>query len=340
MNGLDFNKEAPLDFIAIGRIGVDLYPNQMNVPMEDTLTFVKSVGGSPANIAVGMARLGMKTGFVGKVADDAFGRYIINFFNKEGIDTSNVFVDKSGAVNGISLTEVKSPNECGVIMYRDNVADLKISLEDINKEYIKSSKIFLISGTALSKSPSREAVLLAVELARKNKVIVFLDIDYRAAAWSSIAEASVYYKLIAEKSDVVIGTREEFDVLEFNVDSGNNDDYKTAKRFFDYNAKIVIVKHGEDGSIAYTKSGEVYKGGIFRTKFLKTYGAGDSFASAFTYGVLQEWTLDKCLEFGAASASIVISRTKCAESMAGAKEIREYIENYKNSAVDDLSEMR
>ncbi|MCY6483231.1 5-dehydro-2-deoxygluconokinase [Clostridium aestuarii] len=328
-NILNFDKNKPMDLIAIGRAGIDLNPNEINRPLEESITFTRYVGGSPANIAVGTAKLGMKTGFIGRVSDDGFGRYVINYFKDNNIDTSEIVVDKTGAVNGLAFTEIKSPTECGIVMYRDNVADLNINLKDIKEEYLKNSKIFLISGTALAKSPSREAVFVALEYARKNGCIVVFELDYRPYSWQSKEETSIYYNLAAEKCDVIIGTREEFEVMEHITDLGNSDDYKTAKKWFDYNGKLVVIKHGKDGSIAYTKDGETYEGRIFPSKVLKTQGAGDSYASAFIYGLMQDWSIDRCLEFGAASASIVISQNSCSSAMPSVEKIKNYIKEFK-----------
>jgi 5-dehydro-2-deoxygluconokinase len=332
MKYLTFDTQKPLDFIAIGRLCIDLNANEINRPMEETITFTKYVGGSPANIAIGMSRLGMKTGFIGRVADDQMGRYIINYLKKNNIDTSNVITDKSGSVTGLAFTEIKSPTDCSILMYRDNVADLKLEPRDVKEDYIKQAKVLLISGTALAKSPSREAVFLALDYARKHGVVVFFDLDYRPYTWSSQEETAIYYNLAAEKCDVIIGTREEFDMME-QFESNRNDDEKTAKRWFNYQAKIVVIKHGKDGSIAYTKEGEKFKGTIFPANVIKTFGAGDSYAAAFIYGLMQGWDIPKAMEYGAAAASIVISSHSCSDAMPTLQQIEEFIQKYKNDQI-------
>ena len=299
-----------VDFIAMGRINVDFYPHEMNVPFNEIISFKKSIGGSPANIAVGAARLGVNTGFIGKVSDDVFGAYILDFFQKEMIDTSQIGIDKTGAVNCIAFTEVKSPENCSAIIYRDNVADLKIEPNDISEEYIKNAKILLISGTALSKSPSREAVFTALTYAKKHNTIIYFDLDYRANAWSVPDEATAYYQKAAEYCDVIIGTKEEMDILK-------NDYIKKVA--------LVIVKQGKNGSVAYLKDGTIIKSPVFPVQIKKTYGAGDAYAAALIFGILQNWELQKCLKYAAAAASIVISRTACAESSPYLKEITDFI---------------
>lgn len=331
MSFLPFDQQKPLDFIAVGRLCIDLNANEIHRPMEETVTFTKYVGGSPANIAIGMARLGMKTGFIGRVADDQMGRFIVQYLKNNGIDTSHVITDKSGSVTGLAFTEIKSPTDCSILMYRDNVADLKLEPNDIHEDYIRQAKCLLISGTALAKSPSREAVFLALEYARRHGVVVFFDLDYRPYTWQSKEETAIYYNLAAEKCDVIIGTREEFDMMEqFAVHQ--HDDEKTAQKWFDYHAKIVVIKHGKDGSIAYTKTGETFVGTIFPANIVKTFGAGDSYAAGFIYGLMNGWPIPKAMEYGAAAASIVISSHSCSDAMPTLDQIEQFIQQHKSSS--------
>jgi 5-dehydro-2-deoxygluconokinase len=335
MNHLNFDKERTIDVIAMGRIGVDLNANEINRSMEEVVTFTKTVGGSPANIAVGTSRLGLQTGFIGKVSDDGLGRYCVKALTDNGVDTSHVLTDQSGGMNGLAFTEIISPSECRNILYRDNAADLNITPSEIDESYIKNAKILLISGTALSESPSREAVFLALDYARKHGTTVVFDIDYRPYSWKSVDETSIYYNLAAEKCDVIIGTREEFNMMEALTNKGNNNDHNTAEKWFDYNAKIVVIKHGGDGSFAYTNKGEMFKGKVFPTKVLKTFGAGDSYAAGFMYGLIQNWEVDQCLEFGSAAAAIVISKNSCSEAMPTADEVHVFIESCKAAQVEE-----
>ncbi|WP_078408938.1 5-dehydro-2-deoxygluconokinase [Priestia abyssalis] len=326
MNPLVFAEGRPLDFIAVGRLCIDLNANETQRPMEETKTFTKYVGGSPANIAIGTSRLGLKTGFIGKVSNDQMGRFITQYLNENRINTDNIFIDRTGAVTGLAFTEIKSPTDCSILMYRDNVADLKLEPTEVPEEYIKQSKALLISGTALAKSPSREAVFMALEYARKHDVVVFFDIDYRPYTWESEAETAVYYNLAAEKCDVIIGTREEFDMMEKLLNYEKSDDKVTAERWFSYHAKIVVIKHGGEGSIAYTRDGQSHRGGIFRTNVLKTFGAGDSYASAFIYGLMKGLPIQEAMRLGGASASIVISKHSCSDAMPTVEEIKSFME--------------
>ncbi|MFJ7406966.1 MULTISPECIES: 5-dehydro-2-deoxygluconokinase [unclassified Lysinibacillus] len=324
MTSITFPQGKQFDFVAIGRLCIDLNANEINRPMEETMTFTKYVGGSPANIAIGLANLGLKIGFIGKVANDQMGTFIRNYLVQKNIDISNIVVDQTNAVTGLAFTEIKSPSDCSILMYRDNVADLLLHPSEVNEEMIANSSALLISGTALASSPSREAVFLALDYAVKHGIRVIFDLDYRPYTWRDKAETAVYYNLAAEKCDIIIGTREEFDMME-KVLHVQHDDEQTASKWFAYKAELVVIKHGGDGSIAYSKDGSRTKSGIFRTNVLKTFGAGDSYASAFIYKLMQGETVEMAMKYGSASASIVISKHSCSDAMPTVDELEEKV---------------
>jgi 5-dehydro-2-deoxygluconokinase len=319
---INFHTDREFDLIAIGRACMDLNAVEYNRPMEETMTFKKYVGGSPANIAIGAAKLGLKSGFIGKLADDQHGRFIEQYMREAGVDTSNMVIDREGHKTGLAFTEIKSPEECSILMYRDDVADLYLQPSEVSEEYIKKSKILLVSGTALSKSPSREAVLKAIKYAKQNDVKVVFELDYRPYTWGSSEEVSVYYSLVAEQANVVIGTRDEFDMLE-NVVEGNNE--TTIRYLFAYSPELIVIKHGVEGSYAYLKTGETCKGLAYLTKVLKTFGAGDSYASAFLYALITDKDIETALKYASASAAIVVSKHSSSEAMPTAAEIEALI---------------
>lgn len=319
---MNFNTEKEFDIIAIGRACIDLNAVEYNLPMEETMTFSKYVGGSPANIAIGSSKLGLKTGFIGKLADDQHGRFIESYMRREGIDTSNMIIDKEGHKTGLTFTEIKSPRECSILMYREDVADLYLAPQEVDEEYIKKTGILLVSGTALSKSPSREAVLKAIHLAKKNMVKVIFELDYRPYSWGSAEETAVYYSLVAEQSDIVIGTRDEYNAMEKKGEGRNED---TINYLFAHSPELLVIKHGVEGSYAYTKSGMSFKSEAYKTTVLKTFGAGDSYASAFLYALIKGKGIEKALKYGSASASIVVSKHSSSDAMPKEKEIEELI---------------
>lgn len=324
MTTIAFPQGKQFDVVALGRLCIDLNANEMNRPMEETMTFTKYVGGSPANIAIGFANLGLKVSFIGKVANDQMGNFIRNYLIAKDIDTSNIVVDQTKAVTGLTFTEIKSPSDCSILMYRDNVADLLLHPSEVKEEIIANAKALLISGTALAASPSREAVFLALDYAVKHGTRVMFDLDYRPYTWRDEAETAVYYNLAAEKCDIIIGTREEFDMME-KVLHVQHDDEQTASKWFAYRAELVVIKHGAEGSIAYSKDGSRTQSGIFRTTVLKTFGAGDSYASAFIYKLMQGETIDVAMQYGSASAAIVISKHSCSDAMPSLDELEKKV---------------
>jgi 5-dehydro-2-deoxygluconokinase len=325
LKDLIFNENKPFDLISFGRVGIDIYPNDINCAIEDIRSFSFFIGGSPANTTVGASKLGLKTGFISKVADDKLARIIYRKFKEYNIDISGIVLDKSGTTTQIAIAEVASPDDSTIVFYRNGVSDINIQPNEIKEEYIANTKILHISGTALSSSPSREAVLLAMTYAAKHGVCVSIDIDYRPFMWKSDTEVAIYYSMAAEKCDIIIGTREEFDAMEYIVDPGNTDDDKTAQRYFKGSTKAIIIKHGKKGSYACTKSGEKVKSGIYEIPVVNTRGAGDSFASAFLYGTLRGFNLETCLLYAAASSSIVVSKNDCSEAMPSLNELEEFM---------------
>ena len=330
---IEFNSEREFDVIAIGRACIDLNAVEYNRPMEETMTFKKYVGGSPANIAIGASKLGIQAGFIGKLADDQHGRFIEQYMAGVGVDTSNMVVDQEGHKTGLAFTEIKSPQECSILMYRDEVADLYLNPSEVSEEYIKKAKVLLVSGTALAKSPSREAVLKAIHFAKKNDVKVIFELDYRPYTWASLEETSTYYTLVAEQADVVVGTRDEFDVME-NIKDGSNE--TTVSNLFKHSPELVVIKHGVEGSYAYVKSGEVFRGHAYLTKVLKTFGAGDSYASAFLYALIKGKDIETALKYGSASAAIVVSKHSSSEAMPTVEEIEQLIAERSKEAVTNL----
>ncbi|WP_252236311.1 5-dehydro-2-deoxygluconokinase [Clostridium sp. CH2] len=329
MGYIKFQKDRKFEIVPIGRVAIDFNPIDINRPLSESKTFKKYLGGSPANIAVGLSRLGKKVGFIGKVSKDQFGKFVVDYFDNEGIDTSQIKYAENGESLGLTFTEIASPTESSILMYRNGIADLELDVNEIDEEYIKNTKAIVISGTALAKSPSREAALKALELAKKNDTIVIFDVDYREYNWKNKDEIAIYYSIVGKQSDIVMGSREEFDLMESLIVKEKSTDEESAKRWLDFGNKIVVIKHGKDGSTAYTNDGKSYKIKPFPVKLLKSFGGGDAYASAFIYGILEEWDIMDALEFGSASAAMLVASHSCSEDMPTVKEINEFIKEKK-----------
>ena len=328
MKYIEFDNNKEFDLILLGRVAVDLNPVDYYCPLNESTTFKRYLGGSPANIAVGLARLGKKCGFFARVSDDQLGTFVTDYFDNEGIDTSHIKRCKNGEKIGLTFTEIKSETESSIVMYRNEAADLKLHVDDIDEDYINRAKAILISGTALSESPSREAALKAVALAKKNGVPIIFDIDYRAYNWKNADEIAIYYSSVAREADIILGSREEYDLTEKFIKVGMTDK-ETAAYWHSQNAKIVIIKHGKEGSTAYTNDGESYSIKPFPVKLLKSFGGGDGYASAFLYGIFEGWEIIDALEFGSASAAMLVASHACSQDMPSVDAVKEFIKKEK-----------
>jgi 5-dehydro-2-deoxygluconokinase len=328
MKYIEFDSSRPIDMALLGRITIDLNPVDSNKPLAESATFIKYVGGSPANIAVGLSRLGKKCGFFGRVSDDQFGDFAVDFFKREGVDVSRIRRCAQGEKLGLTFTEILSPNESSILMYRNKAADLALTVDDIDEGYIKNAKAILISGTALAESPSREAALKAVLLAKRAGTPIIFDIDYRRYNWRNFDEVSIHYWMVAREAAVILGSREEYDLTEALAAPGM-DDAQSAEYWHSLGSKIVVIKHGKKGSTAYGSDGKRYSIKPFPTKTLKNFGGGDGYGSAFLYGLLEGLELIDCLELGSASASLLVASHACAPDMPTLEKIRTYIADCK-----------
>ncbi len=334
MKYLEFDEQRPMDIILLGRVAIDFNPaynDQVKEdfkPLKKVHMFEKFVGGSPANIAVGVTRHGLKAGFIGKVSDDQFGEYVVDYFNEQGIDTSHITKCTNGEKLGLTFTEMLSPTESSILMYRNCIADLQLSVDDIDEDYIKSAKAILISGTALAQSPSREAAIKAVMLAKRNNTRVIFDIDYRAYNWKNDDEISIYYSIVAKEADLIMGSREEFDLTEKLIRPGMTDE-ESAAYWQGCNARLLVIKHGMKGSTAYTCDGQKFSIKPFPVNARKGFGGGDGYGSGFLYGLYQGWDVIDCLEFGSAEASMMVRSNNCSDDLPGPDAVRAFIKEEK-----------
>lgn len=331
---ISFDENRKLDLVCLGRVAIDFNPAYSDCvkedfkPLKDVHYFEKFVGGSPANIAVGCRKHGLNVGFIGKVSDDQFGDYVTEYFDKRGIDVSHITRCTGGEKLGLTFTEMLSPKESYILMYRNDAADLQLSVDDIDEEYIRSTKALLISGTSLAQSPSREAAIKAALLAKKCGTVLIFDIDYRAYNWKNRDEISIYYSTVARMADVIMGSREEFDLTEALIRPGMTD-VESASYWQSQNAKLLVIKHGMEGSTAYTKDGQKYSIRPFPVHARKGFGGGDGYGAAFLYGLFKGWDIDRCLEFGSAEASMMVRSNNCSDDLPDAKAVSDFIEEEK-----------
>lgn len=334
MKYIEFDQSRPLDIIFLGRIAIDFNPAYSECVKEefkalkDVHYFEKYVGGSPANTAVGVTKHGLKAGFIGKVSDDQFGDYVTEYFQERGIDTSHVSRCTGGEKLGLTFTEMLSPSQSSILMYRNAAADLQLTVDDIDEAYIASAKSLLISGTALAESPSREAAIKAVLLAKKTGTNIIFDIDYRAYNWKNDDEISIYYSMVAKEADIIMGSREEFDLTEKLIRPGMTD-VESAAYWHAHNAEIVLIKHGMKGSTAYAIDGQSFSIKPFPVEARKGFGGGDGYSSGFLYGLYSGWDIIDCLEFGSAEASMMVRANNCSDALPDPEAVKAFIREEK-----------
>lgn len=326
---LQVEDSKKLDFICVGRATIDLNPNEMNRTLDKVKSFNMYLGGSPANLSIGLSRLGNKVGFIGKVSNDQFGDFIVDKLSSEQVDVSNIVRSNDSSNLGLTFTEMKSETESSILMYRNFAADLQLSVEDVNEEYVKSSKVVLISGTSLASSPSREAVLKTIMLAKKHRVKVVFDVDYREYNWNSLDEISVYYIIVAQNSDIIIGSREEMELMGHVLNQKLLIDKEIANYWMKEkgNAEIVVIKHGKKGSSAFDKYGNEFSAPSYPAKVLKSFGGGDAHGSAFLTCLLRGYTLEEALHYASAAASINIGSHSSSENLPEFEAIEAAVEN-------------
>lgn len=330
MHALAIDSQRELDVICLGRAGVDLYAQQPEQSFNQVTGFNKFVGGSPANIATTLAKLGAKAGFIGCVSKDGLGDYVRDYLASQNIDLTGLQTDSSGTRTSLAVTQMQ-PDNPEVVLYRNNAADLALAPQQISAEYLQRSKMLLISGTALCASPSREAALLAMKLAKQLGTVVVLDIDYRAYSWTDLETASLYYQLAASLSDIVIGNTEEFEVFAaINTHSEALTSEQQAHELVEQGCKLVIVKAGGDGSIIYPANQGAFKGAVFQVTAQKPFGAGDAFAGTLLFGLINGYSLKDAVAMGAASAAINVSGNSCTEASPSLAALKQFMnqQNY------------
>ncbi len=319
---IQFPQNRNLNVITVGRANLDLYP-PIGEDLDKSRSYEAFVGGSPANIAVAIARLGLKSAIITRVADDLHGRFVSQYLANMGVDVSQVQFDKTGAKTSLAFAERKADSR--LCMYRHNVADLLLNADEVAKDFVASSQSIVFTGFAFTAQPSRAANFSLLEQASKAGSIKIMDIDYRPYNWPSLEEAALITTKAAHMCDILIGTREEFEVAGAQKSDSDQD---AAKRFMDQGAKLVILKRDKDGSTCFTNDGKIIETGIFPVKLLKPFGAGDSFAAHFLASLIENEPLEEALQNAAAAASINISGASCTEAMPTKAERENFIKSY------------
>lgn len=328
--------DSLLDVICIGRSSVDLYGRQVGGRLEDMLSFNKYIGGSPTNISIGCARLGLKSALVTRVGNEAMGRFISETLSREGVDTSFVITDPE-RLTALVLLGIRSENRFPLIFYRENCADMALCKEDMDADFIASSRAVLVTGTHFSTQQVAEASFEAIALAEKAKRKIAFDIDYRPNLWAlgghddgenRFAEStrvSSHLREILPHCDLIVGTEEEWKIV-----GGNTDTISAIKSARQATDGVIVCKRGAQGCIVFDGDMSGWQDGISTPvrdiEVFNVLGAGDGFMSGFLSGWLRGEPLSECARYANICGALAVSRHGCAPAYPSQRELRHMIE--------------
>jgi 5-dehydro-2-deoxygluconokinase len=309
---------SDLEVITMGRISVDLYPEQIGVPLAEVKTFAKSLGGSATNVAVAAARLGHRSAVVTKVGDDGFGPYVRAALEGFGVDARYVGTDPD-LRTPLAFCEIYPPDDFPLLFYREPKApDSNIAAEDLDLGEISSAPLFWITGTGLSEEPSRSTTLEALEA--RSEGITVIDLDYRPMLWNSREETERWYREALKHATVAVGNQEEVEVA-----VGTGDPHEASAALLDLGLELAIVKRGPNGVLARTAEG-VAEAPPIEVDVVNGLGAGDAFGGALCHALLSGWDPERTIRFANAAGAIVASRLACADDMPTEGEVEELLE--------------
>lgn len=325
----------------MGRSCIDLYSNDIGAPFEEITEFSAFVGGCPTNISVGSRRLGVKSSLFTGVGEDPVGDFILNFLDKEDVDRRYT-VRKKGRRSSAVILGIEPPDKFPLVYYRDNCADIALDIEDVQNIPIEKFKALLISGTGLSKEPSRTATTYAAEIASEKGVSVFLDVDFRADQWPDVQTFGSAVRSVLPSVDYVIGTSDEIKAAAYkgsgqaeiehsqvNESKVEADLLESIQRLLKKGPKLLFQKSGTDGCYMFEKSSDekVHVSG-FPVKVVNTLGAGDGFASGLFYGFLNGWDWYKTVRLANACGAFLVTQHGCANFMPTQDNIQSFIKEH------------
>lgn len=326
------------DLLTIGRSSIDLYSNDSGASFPEISSFGAFVGGCPTNIAVGTRRLGLKTALLTAVGNDPVGDFVLNFLERESVETRFI-PRKAGKRTSAVMLGIEPPDKFPLVFYRDNCADVEITIDDALNAPLQNTRALLISGTGLSKEPSRSATLLAVEKAREAAAIIFLDLDFRADQWHDPRAFGIAIRALLPLVDIVFGTEEEIlaailedtsqlQLVDHQISApqiaGNTS--HAVQLLLSRGPQALVEKRGAKGAIVHLLGQNSIEAAPFQVDVCNVLGAGDAFASGFIFGYLQGWDWKKCLRMGNATGAIVVTRQGCANFMPYQDEALQFIE--------------
>ena len=308
-----------MDITILGRIGYDLYSEEPHVPLPQVRRFSRYLGGSSANMAVGLSRLGARTGIVASLGNDGLSEFLMQFLQGEQVDTSRVQI-APGYLPSLCLTEVSPPDRFPQVFYRKDPVDTRLDIGEEDLRYIGASRMFITNGTSLCAPPSRESTYRALERAKEAGSRVVLDVDYRSMSWPKPEDAGMAVRLALPFVDVLIGND-----LELKLVTGAPNLDEAVRRLRKLGVPMLVSKLGDKGTRVWEGDAPVFLA-PYSVPVVSTIGAGDGFASGFLYGLLRGLPVIECLHYGNAAAAIVVSRLSCSEAMPTLTEVERMIQ--------------
>jgi 5-dehydro-2-deoxygluconokinase len=315
----------PLDLITMGRVGVDLYPEQIGVSLADVQTFAKSLGGSATNVAVAAARLGNRSAVITKVGDDPFGPYVRAALRSFGVDDRWVGTHPT-LRTPVVFCEIHPPDDFPLLFYREPTApDMTIQAGELDLDGIRAARVFWTTGTGLSAEPSRTATLTALaardEVRRAGDAITIHDLDHRPMFWTDESDAGRWAREALGHATVAVGNRDEVAVA-----VGTRDPYDASAALLELGVELAIVKRGPEGVLARTAEG-VLEVPPVPVDVVCGLGAGDAFGGALVHGLLHGWDVERTVRLANAAGSYVAARLACADAMPTLQELLPHVDS-------------
>ena len=306
------------DVITIGRVGVDIYPQQYGVGLEEVKTFEKFLGGSATNVACAVAKYDLKSAVITRTGNDPFGKYVHQELKR--LNVSDEFVSGvDGLQTPVVFCEVFPPDNFPLYFYRKPKApDLVINTSELDLDAIRAAKLYWSTVTGLSEEPSRAAHFAAWQ-ARGKKDFTVLDLDYRAMFRESPALATEQVSKALEYATVAVGNKEECEVA-----VGETEPLRAADALLDRGVQLAIVKQGPNGVLAKTHD-EVIEVPPYFVDVVNGLGAGDAFGGALCLGLLEGWPLRRILEFANVAGALVAAKLECSTAMPARDEVEKVL---------------
>ena len=318
----------PLEVLTMGRVGVDVYPQQIGVGLEDVESFGKYVGGSATNVAVAAARHGRSSAVITRVGDDSFGRFVHRALRGYGVDDRYVTA-VADLLTPVTFCEIFPPDHFPLYFYgrTPKAPDLEIRTEELDLDAIRDAGVFWVTVTGLSVEPSRTATLAALE-ARARSGLTVLDLDYRPMFWPSREEARRWVQQALPHATVAVGNLDECDTA-----VAQREPRAAADALRAYGVELAVVKQGPKGVLAHdgTVAVEVPPTPV---DVVNGLGAGDAFGGAMCHGLLAGWEVERVMRFASAAGAIVASRLACSDAMPFTDEVEALLDQGRKEAAD------